>query len=198
MSTNASKNSFLAHIASVAQNEIIVARIKIVEEANKCLGKSYSIEEVVDSGFIPFLIECIKMPDKYLQERSTAVLQRIADENFKYCQIMVDDGIVPVLIEMLNYKSNADEQDMFYILLVTLLDRQIFDECIKLGLHEKLCRICEKTTFSWPLAELIGICYPNQELLYCVKRYIFSLKEFSSFNNDGMLEGISHILDYLC
>uniref|UniRef100_A0A914QQC8 Uncharacterized protein n=1 Tax=Panagrolaimus davidi TaxID=227884 RepID=A0A914QQC8_9BILA len=113
---------------------------------------------------------------------------------------MSDDGIVPVLIELLNYKSNADEQDMFYILLGILLDLQplIFDECIKLGLHEKLCTICEKTTFSWPLASLINVCYPNQELLYCVKRYIFSLEECPSFNDDEMLEGISHTLVYLC
>uniref|UniRef100_A0A914P525 Uncharacterized protein n=1 Tax=Panagrolaimus davidi TaxID=227884 RepID=A0A914P525_9BILA len=112
---------------------------------------------------------------------------------------MIDDGIVPVLIELLNYKSDGNKKSWFYILLGILLDLQplIFDECIKLNLHEKLCTICEKTKFVWSLASLIGACYPNQELLYCVKRYIFSLEECSSFD-DEMLEGIFHNLAYLC
>lgn len=55
---------FLKQMAANAQKHLVEAKLSIILEAKKNLfvDKSFSVDEFVDSGFIPFLIDCLKMP----------------------------------------------------------------------------------------------------------------------------------------
>ena len=75
------------------------------------------IQEVIDAGVLPFLIDWIQKFDyPQLQYESAWTITNIASGTHQHCQVIVDKGCVPLLIQLMNSTSEEVKEQAVWAL----------------------------------------------------------------------------------
>ncbi|XP_053212302.1 importin subunit alpha-3-like [Panonychus citri] len=138
--------SSLTEIVASAACGQLEAKLNAVRAARKLLSsdKNPPIDELIGSGILPILVECLKHTDSQLQFEAAWALTNIASGTSEQTQAVVESGAVPIFLDLLHSSSdNVCEQAVWALGNIIGDGPRLRDYCIKLGVVKPLLSLIE-------------------------------------------------------
>uniref|UniRef100_A0A0N4ZAH5 Importin subunit alpha n=1 Tax=Parastrongyloides trichosuri TaxID=131310 RepID=A0A0N4ZAH5_PARTI len=133
----------LLEIVQEAQSEDPTRKLNAVTQARKLLSsdKNPPIDDLIGSGILPILVECLKSKVKELQFEAAWALTNIASGTSEQTRAVVQAGAVPKFLELLNSEHlNVCEQAVWALGNIIGDGPHFRDYCIKLGIIPQLLK----------------------------------------------------------
>jgi HEAT repeat protein len=128
----------LQQIVESARLRDPAARLTAVQSARKLLSSDRNppIDELIESGILPILVECLKFDDNpSLQFEAAWALTNIASGTSSQTQAVVNAGAVPLFMQLLSSKhQNVCEQAVWALGNIIGDGPHFRDYCIRLGI----------------------------------------------------------------
>jgi importin subunit alpha-1 len=187
----------LKKLVEQARSKNLEIIINAVVEIRKMISQSKNppIDEIIQSGIVPDLIEFLKNSDTKLQYETASILTNIASGTFEQTKVIIDSGAVPVFLQFLHSSDHNVSNQVAWALGNIIADKtQFYNYCIELGLIEEILkidfsklRIKNLRTLTWIMANLCR----NKEICTGknVGKLFLPLLEMLVFNRDDEILG---------
>ncbi|PAV89612.1 hypothetical protein WR25_19655 [Diploscapter pachys] len=96
--------TLLHHIVTMAQSPDPAVQMQAVQQARKMLSSDRNppIDDLISSGILPILVNCLKSTDVNLQFEAAWALTNIASGTSEQTQAVVNAGAVPLFLQLLS------------------------------------------------------------------------------------------------
>jgi len=133
----------LHQIVAQAQSPDPETQMLAVTQARKLLSSDRNppIDDLIDSGILPILVECLRSTNSSLQFEAAWALTNIASGTSEQTQAVVQAGAVPYFLELLRSPNlNVCEQAVWALGNIIGDGPHFRDYCIQLGIVEPLLK----------------------------------------------------------
>uniref|UniRef100_A0A914Y5A2 Uncharacterized protein n=1 Tax=Panagrolaimus superbus TaxID=310955 RepID=A0A914Y5A2_9BILA len=172
-----------------------VVEIRRMLSANLSDQRKPPIDEIIENGIVPILIEDLKVSNEILRFEILWILTNIASGTFEQTKVIIDSGAVPLFLHFLHSTDHNIADQAAWLFGNIIADKtQFYNYCIEFGFIEEILkfdfeklRIKNLQTITWIMANLCR----NKEL--CPEKNIGKLfspiLELLVYNSDtGILD----------
>ena len=133
----------LLEIVQNAKSNDPSVQMNAVQQARKLLSSERNppIDDLIDSGILPILVECLRSPNVNLQFEAAWALTNIASGTSQQTNAVVQAGAVPLFLELLSSGNmNVCEQAVWALGNIIGDGPHFRDYCINLGIVQPLLK----------------------------------------------------------